>query len=327
MVTSVPAGPDSGAWPGAAGACAPAAAAGGARAGGPTAAAPGGRPSVWQCPPPDRKITDLGEAGGEPQGLQLPDVVAGLLGFVDAAGVVAGAQVVVAGGGVGEQVPDDHQDGAGDGDQGLALAAALDQTPVALAEEGVGLGGSRGGLTQHALEVGVALAGLAGAGLGAGLEGPWAQPGPRHQLPRSGEDTHVQPELGEEDLGGAGPDAGDLIQPRHGGQYHCVRAAASTRAGGAVGVHPLRGGDRRDQLLDAGGERADLAAEGVDLTGKSQTSVRQAAAAGEAGSCAVGCGCKGGGQAAGVRVTVNPRACSWRMWLRVSLALSMRLAW
>src|SRR6266704_990250 len=137
MVTSVPAGPDSGAWPGAAGACAPAAAAGGARAGGPTAAAPGGRPSVWQCPPPDRKITDLGEAGGEPQGLQLPDVVAGLLGFVDAAGVVAGAQVVVAGGGVGEQVPDDHQDGAGDGDQGLALAAALDQAPVALPEEGV----------------------------------------------------------------------------------------------------------------------------------------------------------------------------------------------
>src|SRR6266508_1231822 len=57
-----------------------------------------------------------GEGDGEPEGFQLADVVAGLLGFVDAAGVVAGAKVVVAGGGVGEQVPDDDQDGAGDGD-------------------------------------------------------------------------------------------------------------------------------------------------------------------------------------------------------------------
>src|SRR4029453_8138944 len=53
-----------------------------------------------------------GEGDGEPQGVQLPDVVAGLLVLVDAAGVVAGAQVVVAGGGVGQQMPDDHQDGA-----------------------------------------------------------------------------------------------------------------------------------------------------------------------------------------------------------------------
>src|SRR5215207_7238536 len=84
-----------------------------------------------------------GEGDGEPQGLQLPDVVAGLLVLVDAAGVVAGAEVVVAGGGVGQQMPDDHQDGAGDGDQGLELAATPDQAPVALAQEGVGLGGSR----------------------------------------------------------------------------------------------------------------------------------------------------------------------------------------
>jgi hypothetical protein len=54
--------------------------------------------------------------------------------FVDAAGVVSGAEVVVAGGAVGQQVPDDHQDGAGDGDQGVEFAAALDDPPVALAE-------------------------------------------------------------------------------------------------------------------------------------------------------------------------------------------------
>jgi PPOX class probable F420-dependent enzyme len=33
-----------------------------------------------------------------------------------------------------------------------------------------------------------------------------------------------------------------------------------------------------------------------------------------------------GGYAAGARVTVNPRASSWRMWLRAFLSLSMRLA-
>jgi hypothetical protein len=53
------------------------------------------------------------------------------------------------------QVPDDDQDGAGDGDQGFELAAALDDAPVAFAQEGVGPGGCRCGFTQDALEVGV----------------------------------------------------------------------------------------------------------------------------------------------------------------------------
>jgi hypothetical protein len=55
--------------------------------------------------------------------------------FVGAGGVVAGAELAVAGGRCGEQVPDDHQDGAGDGDQGLELAAAPDDPPVAFAGE------------------------------------------------------------------------------------------------------------------------------------------------------------------------------------------------
>src|SRR5215218_2623645 len=102
-------------------------------------------------------------SGGRLQGdlvaerLELADEVAGLAALVDAAGVVVGAQIVEAGGGVGEQVPDDHQDGAGDGDQGLELADAPDQAAVALAEEGVGLGGRGGDLAEHALEVGLAL--------------------------------------------------------------------------------------------------------------------------------------------------------------------------
>jgi hypothetical protein len=57
------------------------------------------------------------EGDFESECLQLPDVVAGFEVCVDAAGVIAGAEVVVAGSGVGEQVPDDDQDGPGDRDE------------------------------------------------------------------------------------------------------------------------------------------------------------------------------------------------------------------
>src|SRR5512132_4286353 len=83
--------------------------------------------------------------------LELVHQVAGLAVAVDAAGVVVGAEVVETGGGIGQQVPDDHQDGAGHRDQGSALADAPDQAAVALAEEGVGLGGGGGGLPSAAL--------------------------------------------------------------------------------------------------------------------------------------------------------------------------------
>jgi hypothetical protein len=62
------------------------------------------------------------------------DVVAGLAIGVGAVGVEVRAQVVEPCGGIGEQVPDDDQDGSGDGDQGFELAAAFDQAPVALAQ-------------------------------------------------------------------------------------------------------------------------------------------------------------------------------------------------
>ena len=60
-----------------------------------------------------------------------------------------------------------------DGDEGLEFADASGQPPVARTEEGVGTGGCGGGFTDHAFEVAVALAGLAGAILGAGLDGAW----------------------------------------------------------------------------------------------------------------------------------------------------------
>ncbi len=80
-----------------------------------------------------------------------------------------------------------------------------------------------------------------------------------------GEDAHVQPQLGEEHLGGLDADAGDRIQPRDGGQDGRVWAGAGVGAGGAVGVHALRGGDGGQQLLDTGGETVDLGGQGVVL--------------------------------------------------------------
>src|SRR5512142_2921408 len=128
----------------------------------------------------------LGEGDGVAEGFELADVVAGLAVLVDPAGAVAGAEVVVAGGGVGEQVPDDDQGGAGDGDQGLELAAALDDPPVAFAGEGVGFAGRGGGLAEDPLQVGVAVAGPPGPGAGTGLVGPRADLGPGHPVGRGG---------------------------------------------------------------------------------------------------------------------------------------------
>src|ERR1022692_4336586 len=114
----------------------------------------------------------LGEVDGVAQCLQLADVIPCLAVLVDAAGVVAGAQLAEAGGRVREQVPDDFQDGAGDSDQCPELAAAPGDAPVALAEECIGPAGRGGCLAQDALEAGVALAGPPGLVLSPGLDGP-----------------------------------------------------------------------------------------------------------------------------------------------------------
>ena len=83
----------------------------------------------------------------EAEGLELAEVVKGLAVLVDPCRVVVAAEVLEARG-VGQQVPDDDQDGAGDRDQGLELAAAFDQPAVPFAEEGVGLGLGGGGFAE-----------------------------------------------------------------------------------------------------------------------------------------------------------------------------------
>jgi hypothetical protein len=82
----------------------------------------------------------LGQGYCEAESLDLLDVVLQLVVDIDAGLVVAGAEVGEPGPGVTEQVPDDDQDGAGDGDLGLLLAAAAGDRVVPLAEEGLGAG-------------------------------------------------------------------------------------------------------------------------------------------------------------------------------------------
>jgi hypothetical protein len=60
-------------------------------------------------------LCGLGDGDGEAEGLDLPDMVAQLAVGVEAGLVVAGAEVGEPAGGILQQMPDDDQDGAGDG--------------------------------------------------------------------------------------------------------------------------------------------------------------------------------------------------------------------
>lgn len=61
------------------------------------------------------------------EGFELSDEVSGLVGGVEAVGAVVRSEVDVPGVGVVEEVPDDHEDGSGDADEGASLAAAVDE--------------------------------------------------------------------------------------------------------------------------------------------------------------------------------------------------------
>src|SRR5436309_4959629 len=106
---------------------------------------------------------------------------------VVSSGVVVGAEVAVAGCGIGKEVPDDDDDRAGDGDEGFELAAAFDEAAVALAEERVGLRGGGSGLAEGAVEVAVAFAGLARSGSGSRLDGARRDLRPRGEVAGGGE--------------------------------------------------------------------------------------------------------------------------------------------
>ncbi|MEV6926024.1 hypothetical protein AB0M46_16225 [Dactylosporangium sp. NPDC051485] len=103
------------------------------------------------------------------EGFELPYQVADFVAGVDAGGVVVGAEVAEPGGGVGQEVPDDDEDGAGDGDEGFEFAAAFDDASVAFAEEGAVFGGcggfAEGPSWSSGLVVGGAAAGIAAISL------------------------------------------------------------------------------------------------------------------------------------------------------------------
>jgi hypothetical protein len=99
--------------------------------------------------------------------LELADEVRLAALGVDPGGVAVGAEVVVVGLRVGEQVPDDGEDRVAHRDDRAFLAAASGQAPVALAEEGVGACQCGDDLAEGCGQPGVAAAGGA-ASLGAG---------------------------------------------------------------------------------------------------------------------------------------------------------------
>src|SRR5262249_9221201 len=144
--------------------------------------------------------------------LQLMDEAADLAMVVHPGDVEVGTEIAETGVRIRKQVPDDDQDGAGHGNQCLELARALDETAVALSQEGVGPGRRRCRLAQDALEVGVASASPGRSALGTGLDGTGRQLGPRHQVAGSGELGHVQAHLGDDRLGGGASDSSDLVQ-------------------------------------------------------------------------------------------------------------------
>src|SRR5690242_5935147 len=188
----------------------------------------------------------LGLGGGgygdlEPEGLELAEAGADFAVAVCFAVVPAGAEVGEPGSGIGEQMPDDDEDGAGDGALGPVPAEAPGQAAESFAEEGSGAGGAVGGLGAVALEVGVALALRRLAVAGAGLAGSRDEPGPGDQVAGGGEPGHVQAGFGDDRHGELAADAGDLREPLHRGQRRGARAGVRGRD--AVGAGAPGGGD------------------------------------------------------------------------------------
>ena len=78
------------------------------------------------------------DGDGVAEGFELVDVGAFAAFGIDTFVVEVRAEVGVAGVGIGQQVPDDHQYGAADGDDGFLLPAPSGDASVAFPEEGVG---------------------------------------------------------------------------------------------------------------------------------------------------------------------------------------------
>jgi hypothetical protein len=136
-----------------------------------------------------------------PEGFEFADepACAGV-GVVEVAGEVVRAQVAV-GGGLGQRMPDDHNEGVGGGNRGLRpafLAEAAVEAAELGAEVGAGALGRPGAFGEDRAELGVALAGLARAVPSGGFVVTRALAGPRRQVRRGREPGHLDADLGDD---------------------------------------------------------------------------------------------------------------------------------
>jgi hypothetical protein len=126
------------------------------------------------------------------------------VGAIDAGGEIVRAEVAV-GGGLGEHMPNDHNQGMRGGGGGLLPALGAEAAVEAAelrAHVGTGPTGGPGALGEQRAEFLAALAGSTRAVLAGGLVVSRAQSGPRGQVRCSGESGHVDADLGDDDLCG-----------------------------------------------------------------------------------------------------------------------------
>ncbi len=135
-----------------------------------------------------------------------------------AALVVVAAEVAVGLAGF-EHVPVGDEHRVLHGAERAAVAGAGPQALV-LGLEVAAFGAGRGerGFLQRDPEELAALASPPGAAFAGGLVGAGAAPGPGGEVSGAGEGAHVGADLSDEDLGGAGGDAGDRAGQRDAGQ-------------------------------------------------------------------------------------------------------------
>lgn len=147
------------------------------------------------------------------EGFELSDVTALLGRWIDVSVVVIGAQILVSDVWIMQQVPDDDEDGATNGDHCSGLAAVSGDTAVPGREESVCLAGADRGLAQDARQVRVAISrgsaafGLAGRRVdaGGGLR-------PGAQVSGGREPRHIDPDLADDGGCGDRTDAGRSLR-------------------------------------------------------------------------------------------------------------------
>src|SRR5262249_2164913 len=118
---------------------------------------------------------------------------------------------------VAEQMVGDHQDAVGHRDDGLLVAAALDQAAVLGGEVGVAFAdGAPGALDQGLPQAAVGKPGAAAQALAGTLVVARAEARPGRRMAGGGKAAHVTAELGDDRLGGAAggpPEGGEADAP------------------------------------------------------------------------------------------------------------------